>query len=430
MLKKIQSLLDLKVYRFMTLTLAGMVLSLLVDMLVFKKFGAGTIADLYVLINTIPLILEGIIREGTRTALVPVFAECRSQKGGDRQISAVINLSVLAGFIVMIVLWSSTGSLAQALASEQMRHEHYELLESCLGLLLLIIPLGIVGAVLAAMLVLCGENGALAQRNIIPPMFAMAVIASQGDVTIAGVTKGTVAGYAAYILFLVYKLRGKNFAYAVDVLPDRQLLDRLLGAVTWTVLSMVIGQGGRLVERLVLTRLGVGLLAKYYMAFRIVAAIQTLVGHSFAVVGINRLVRENTVAMLLRNVKAGFVLAAAATLIIEVFAKEIIMLLFGGEGMSTVAINEVTTILRILGVGLVCQCLIPILELPFYTDKKTWLVTINALLMFVLKLLLLLALARMLMAEGVAIAATVAAIAGCVLPVMYVYRLKNRKNDG
>lgn len=436
MKKLIHKLWHSSTQRVMTLGGAGMVLALLADVLIFRRFGGfNTTTDAIVIALTLPRLIGTVGRDATKFSLMTVFIEVRKDKGdavfadlGARVLNLFFGIGLaltaigllFAGPVTSIVGWGLTPE-DKALAAT--------LLRLSAGISLFALS----SAVLEVMLNSHKHFTITALRNAVAPCVVIAVILAtwrneDAPYWIAG---AFTVGYLLYFVMLWINAATKmNFSPDPGRLPNKQTFKKLRGTIGYPLTGFGVRQMARVAERAIASLGPTGSVAAYYSAYRLLAALQNIVGVSVALTGQPKLTEHDLAgesgrfyAALRRRVRMILILSVPAAIVLMLLSRPIIKLLFGR--MEPAGLDAASAVLFILGPAVVFYCLTPVLNSALYAQKRYGAVLYNMCLAAGSNVVLAFVLFKWLGLTGVAWAASLAAVVS-VLNLIWVLARPSR----
>lgn len=408
--------------RVMSLGAAGMVLALLADVLIVRRFGFTATTDAIVIALTLPRLIGTVGRDATKFSLMTVFIQVRKEEGdaafadlGARVLNLFMGIGlvltlaglVLAGPIVRVI-GLGLPPQGQALSATMLR------LASGIALF----ALG--SAVLEVMLNSHKHFTVTALRNAAAPIVVIAVTLAtwrleQAAYWIAG---SYTLGYALFFALLVVNAAGKlGFAPNPARLPDQATFHKLRGTIGYPLTGFGVRQMARVAERTIASFGPTGSVTAYYCAYRLLAAIQNIVGVSVALTGQPKLTEHDLAgesgrfyAALRRRVRAILLMSVPAAVLLMLLSRPIIALLYGRGGMEPQGLEAASAVLFVLGPAVVFYCLTPVLNSALYAQKRYGAVLYNMCLASGTNVVLAFVLFKWLGLIGVAWAASLAAV--------------------
>ncbi len=408
--------------RVMTLGGVGMALALLADVLIARRLGFTATTDALLIALMLPRLIGTVGRDATKFSLMTVFIQVQKEDGDAAFAdlgARVFNLFfvfglvltcaglLLAGPVVSVIGWGLDPA-GRVLATTLLR----------LSAGIAMFALG--SAVLEVMLNSHKHFTVTAIRNAVTPIVVIATTLAawnhQGaPYLIAG---AFTAGYGFYwVLLMHHAHRRLGFRPDARLLPVRETFNTLRGTIGYPLAGFGIRQSARVVERIITSMGPDGSVAAYYYAYRLLAAIQNLVGVSVALTGQPKLTEYDLagesgrfMAALRRRVGVILLMSVPAAAMLMLLSRPIIDLLYGGSGLGDDGLTASSSVLFILGPAAVFYCMTPVLNSALYAQKRYGAVLYNMCLAAGSNVMLAFVLFKWLGLTGVAWAASVAAV--------------------
>jgi putative peptidoglycan lipid II flippase len=371
--------------RVMSLSGMGMVLSLLADVLIARRLGFTATTDALLVALTLPRLIGTIGRDATKFSLMTVFIQVQKEDGdaafADLGVR-VLNLFVVIGLVlacvgfllaepVVSVIGWGLDPAGRALATT--------LLQLSAGIALF--ALG--SAVLEVMLNSHKHFTITAIRNAVTPCVVIAVTLAtwrneQAPYWIAG---AFTAGYGLYF-FLLSLNTGRRLGFFPDPRrwPGGQTFNKLRGTIGYPLAGFGVRQSARVVERMITSMGPQGSVAAYYYAYRLLAALQNIVGVSVALTGQPKLTEHDLagesgrfIAALRRRVGVTLLISVPAAATLMLLHRQIITLLYGHNeqgGLDQAGLTASASVLFVLGPAVIFYCLTPVLNSALYAQKR------------------------------------------------------------
>jgi putative peptidoglycan lipid II flippase len=147
--------------------------------------------------------------------------------------------------------------------------------------------------------------------------------------------------------------------------------------VAYPAIGFGVRQGSRVVERALASTVMPGGVAAYYFAFRLVSAIQTIVGTSVATTSLPRMARHSLagargafLSHMKLQIGRTILISAPLALAAAILARPTVGLLYGRGQFGAGSVELTSQILRIFAFGIVFSCLVPILNSGLYARRK------------------------------------------------------------
>jgi putative peptidoglycan lipid II flippase len=430
----------------MALTAVGMALGLLVDVLTAARLGAGTRSDALIVALTLPILLDTILREGTRFSLIAFFLEHRTSNGGPahaRFISAAVNFALLTGLAVAMLFLVAAPLLVRLLGPGLTPEGH----QDATVLLRLLTPV-LVFAPGATMLGVYLNSQRtfipVALRNAIAPGFVILAygLGWHDDAVVRWVAVGYGVGFASYFLTLLRSATHAGHRQDWRAWPTPTELRGLWTASYLPTFGFGVRQMARVAERSLASLGPQGSVAAYYFAFRIFSACQTIIGTSLATTGLPHMAemdlagkRDRLARIIARNVGRAYILGTATALFFVLFRSPIVHIVYGRGMLSAEAITLIASLFLWFGLGVAFTSATPVLQSGLFAQRDYRAVLQNMVVIGVLNVGLDVLAFPWLGLTGLALASSVAAFVSNLTLVRLlagrgVHLLTARRGDG
>ncbi len=420
--------------RVMSLGAVGMALALLADVLIVWRFGFALTTDAIVIALTLPRLIGTVGRDATKFSLMTVFIQTHQEQGDQAFVDLGKRVFTLfAGFGLVLTLAGLifAGPIV-ALIGYGLEPDGRALAAVLLRLASGIALFALSSAVLEVMLNSQKHFTVTAVRNAVTPCIVIAVTLitwrhADAAYYIAG---AFTAGYALYCLLLwVNAVMRLRFIPTPTRPPNRDTFRKLRGTIGYPLTGFGVRQLARVAERTIASMGPTGSVAAYYYAYRLLAAIQNLVGVSVALTGQPKLTehdlagdRSRFLKALRKRITLILMLSLPAALLLMLLSSVIIDLLYGRGGMDRAGLDASAGVLFVLGPAVVFYCLTPVLNSALYAQKRYGAVLYNMCLAAGSNVLLAYVLFNWLGLTGVAWAATIAAVVSVLNLLLLVSR--------
>ena len=420
--------------KVMSLTVFGMILSFIMDIAIAAKLGTSQTADSLILALTLPIMLDTIVRESTKFSLVPLFME-RKMNLNRRQfeyfISGLCNFGFLIGIVITILIEFLAPVfipfLTPNLSSEGQAQTAF-LLQVCAPLVIFVPNTTVLSVLLNSQ-----KNFATAAlrhavvRGLV--VFAILVYWQSPDIGYM-IAASHVVGFLIFFLMLYVENYRSGFRYQWLAFSSLEDIKQLGTFASYPTLGFALGQASRLVERLLASMVAVGGVSAYYYALRIFSSVQTVIGVSIATTSLPAMTEQNLAGnqerlttIIRKNVLNALKLALPITLMIVLFNRPIISLLYQRGAFDAAAVDLTSQILFWLGLGLTFNCCIPLLQSVFYAQQRYRDVFCNMLILVIINLGLAWLLSETIGLIGISIALSVAVAVAAANVVLMLRRL-------
>ena len=225
-------------------------------------------------------------------------------------------------------------------------------------------------------------------------------------------------GYALYFFMLLFNTVIKlGFKPNLVHWPDRVTFTKLRGTIAYPLAGFGVRQVARVVEYAIASLGPAGSVTAYYCAYRLLAAIQNIVGVSVALTGMPKLTEQDLAGdrqQFKQSIRQRLLLILGLTVPIAVMlmllSTYIIGFLYGGKGKDPAGLEASAAVLFVLGPATIFYCSIPVLTSALYARKRFGAVLGNMCFAAVCNVLLAYVLFNWLGLTGVAWAAMTAAL--------------------
>ena len=371
--------------RVMSITVLGMAMSLLVDLFIATRLGATAEADALIIALTLPRLIEITAREGTRFSLLTTFVDAKERlttNKFERFVSSLLNLFLAAGGILVVLGWILAPVAMSLMApglSEAARIEATQLFRYAIPLT--IFALG--STVLEAFLNSLAHFMAASVRNAVISTIVVVgiMLAWHGQQMPMWTIVGYTVGYCLFFLWLLrYTLVRIDFQYHWKAWPGRDDFTNFWRAIFYPTAGLSVRQGSRIVENALASLVAPGGVSAYYFAFRLISAAQTIVGVSIATTGLPRIAqyaldgdREKFARALRSQITKVVAVSLPVVVMIMLFGRQIVGLLFGRGEVTAESIQTITQIVKYLSVSLVFWSIVSILNSALFAlQKYSW----------------------------------------------------------
>jgi murein biosynthesis integral membrane protein MurJ len=406
--------------RVMSLTFVGLALGFLVDVLVAAKLGTGQTADALVIALTLPILIDTVFRQGTRHSMIPLFVEAHSSLGEEefqRFVSGLLNLGCVLGVIVVGMLealapWIVMG-LAPGLTPES-QAESTLLLRLCAPLIFFTTGCTVMGVYLNSL----RRFNPVALRNVLTPgvILCVTLLSWRSDHLATWVAAAYTIGFAGFFFTLFMDLRRTGHRHIWLAWTTREDVSRLKSAAFLVTMGILLRNCLRILERFLASLVAVGGISSYYFAYRLVSALQTLIGGSIATTALPGMTEHDIqgnkarlVRALRRNITRTLWLSLPLFLLMVIFHHRIISFVYGRGNFGEASIQVTSHLLFWLGFGLLFWCLAPVFQSGLYAQRAYRLIFRNMITVTIVNVGLALVLSQLWGLVGIAVATTLSA---------------------
>ncbi|MGQ9511718.1 murein biosynthesis integral membrane protein MurJ [Thermodesulfitimonas sp.] len=418
-------------FLILALSLLSRFLGLGREMAIAYAFGAKAKADAFFVASIIPYTFSGVVGTALATVIVPVFAGYAAQ-GRQREVWQLLSRLLNAALVLMLVL-SLLGVAAAPLLTRALGGGFppatltlaTKLTVAMMPAIIFLTVAGIFGGILNANNIFGPPALGPAIMNV---MVITGVLAGARFLDVYGVALGVVAGSLAYAAVQLPALRHVGFAYtpACD-LWHREV--RRVGALLLPVmLASGIGQVYTFIDWRLASGLAEGSIAALNYANKLMNLPQGLLVTAVTTAifpTLSRLAAEQPEAMaatLRRALKWILLLGVPGAVGLITLRAPVVMLLFERGAFDARATGMTAQALLCYAVGLAAFCLNLPLTRGFFAFQDTWTPLLISAATVPIKLLLSLALVRVLHHAGLALATSVTITLNMCLLSYLLYR--------
>ena len=406
----------------MFITAIGMGLSLIFHVFIPRYLGINETADALIASLKVVLIVDTIIREGTKFSLVPLFInEDNLKNNTDFRYftNGILNFSLCVSVVFMLLIEVFATQIARFTLSSSSVDAH-ALMASLLRICAPIVIFGTGSTILGALLNSQKRFKTVAIRNALPPAIATAcfIFLSNDKNLVRYIAIAYTCGFVVYYGWLCTRIYQVGYGYRFSWITYDELR-ALKDTISYPTLGFAIRQitARILVEVVLVGKVANGAITLYNSAFKIFSAIQTLIGISIATTGLPEMAansieenRQKLKQTLIRNIRSVIIIALPVTFLLVLCASYITHLLFSGGKFDEQSLQTIVRILIWLSIGTVFSCLIPVLNAGLYAQKEYKLIFRNMLTMAIINFVVAYILVTVWELNGIAITVSVTAI--------------------
>lgn len=408
----------------MTITILSKLFGFARDVTLSYFYGASNISDAYLISLTIPTAIFGIIGAGIATGYIPMYSKIEQIKGseeGNIYTNNLVNILMLICTIIVILGFLFTEPIVKlfALGFEG----------ETLKVAIQFTKIGLVGiyfttltSIFTGFLQLKGNYFIPALVGLPLNLFIVLSIYFSTKSNIVLLAVGSVLAVISQLFLLLpfaYK-KGYKYKFAFNI------KDEYMVSMAYLVLPVIIGvsvnQINVLVDKTIASSIAMGSISALNYANKINGFVQGIFVLSITTAlypMISKMAAENNIDGLKKSVSEAInginLLVIPATVGSMIFAKPVVMLLFGRGKFDTGALAMTSIALTFYSVGMLGFGLREVLSRAFYSLQDTKTPAINAAIAVVLNIILNIILSRFMGIGGLALATSISAIFGTLL---------------
>lgn len=316
----------------------GLSLGFLSNLVIAQKFGAGYEMDVYLAATTLPLFFTAILSGSLSMTFIPVFAEYREKNNSEtwRIVSSFINISVVATSILTFVGILFADPIMKLLAPG---FTDEKITESA-NLLCWLMPTIIFTVINELMSSVYYSNNSfgvpLLNKIITPSITMLYVLAFSASLSTKSLVFASLtAMFIQTLLLAIGFVRNKKFSYSFILEYAHPAVLKIIKLIVPLIAGMIIYRAIPLFDRFIASSLPDGSISYLGYSSRIYLLLTGIItsGISLSLFPLmSKLAAEKNIASLKQNMSKGirflFFLSIPITLIIGIYSKEIVQLLF------------------------------------------------------------------------------------------------------
>lgn len=358
----------------------GMMLSIMLDIVVAARLGTGQATDALIIGTSVPLLIDVVVREGTKFSLVALLVENTSAVSEVEYqdfVSGLLNFAVVMGLFCTVLVWFSAPLVVPMLGPGMAAETKAEAI-AILRIAVPVILFALAATVLGVMLNAQRRFAVVALRSVIIPSAILLVVAVtwQTQRVTRWIAIGYLAGFASVCGVLAIAAQGTGFRHSWRTWPKVRDLKRICHSVSLPILGFIALQVARVMERRFASSVAIGGVAAYYFAFRIFSAVQTLIGVSIATTSLPTLTehslsndRIRVSTTLRRRLLWAVIPSLAIAVLVLLFNDSVVSLMYGRGSFDQESIRGTSGVLARLALGIVFLTLTPILNSALFAER-------------------------------------------------------------
>jgi putative peptidoglycan lipid II flippase len=411
--------------------LSVMIITILSKLLGFGRevvlsyvYGVSAITDVYLISQTIPVVIFSLISTGIATGFIPMYSRIlneEGQLGANRFTSNLTNTLLLVASIVVGIVILFTEPIVRLFASG--------FSGDTLRLAVRFTRITVFGVYFTTLMNVFANYLRLHNNYVVPalvgfPMnlITIAFLFLSAKTNIYVLAIGSVLAIASQVVLLLPFVRKTGFRYQLFFdLKDENIKKMVLIALP-IIMGTSVNEINVLVNRTLASGLAVGGISALNYANRLNGFVQGLFVASISTVMypmISKMAAENNLKGLKGYVSEAIsminLLVIPATIGAMIFSKEIVALLFGRGAFTAEAIDMTANALFYYSLGMIAFGLRDILSRAFYALQDTKTPMINATIGVAINIILNIVLSRFLGIGGLAFATSIAGVVSAIL---------------
>lgn len=403
----------------MILTIFSKIFGFVRDITLSYFYGASSLSDAYLISLTIPMAIFGFIGTGISTGYIPMYSKIEQEYGekeSNKYTNNLINIVLCICTLVVILVLSFTEPVVKLFASGF----EGETLEAAINFT----KVSIFGVYFTGLVYIF--NGILQIKgNYIAPaligfplnLFIILSIFTSVKTNSMVLAIGSFVATASQLILLIpfaYK-KGFRYKYVFDI-RDKYIVNMAHIAMP-VIISASVNQINLLIDRTIASRIAVGGISALNYASRLNGFILGIFVSSIVTAmypNISRMAVKNNIdgfkATVSEAISGINLLVVPASVGAIIFAKQVIILLFGRGAFDIEAISMTSRALFFYSVGMIGFGLQEVLSRAFYSFQDSKTPMINATIAVVMNIVLNLILSKFMGIGGLALATSISAI--------------------
>lgn len=255
--------------------LASRLLGFLRDTSLSDRFGAGHLADAYVVAATVPLLIFGVVGQALPTIFIPQYTRVLQAEGRQRAADLANNINTTltaVALVLMVAMWFLAPLVVSIVAPGIKNPSEVALAGSMVRILVPIIVFYLWSAVIQGILNVHGHFLAPAAMGVPQNLIIVAAIFLGSSGLIPGgivvVAWGSMIGTACTFLVQLPPLRRVGFHFRIHLDWHDPLLRRTVVLAGPVVVASVFSQLGVTIDRVLASGLPAGAISAIYYATR------------------------------------------------------------------------------------------------------------------------------------------------------------------
>lgn len=416
----------------MIITIVSKMFGFARDITLSYFYGASNITDAYLISITIPNVIFAFIGTGIATSFIPLFNKIETEEGIQESIrytNNLVNITILICTLIFLIVFIFALPIVKIFASG--------FTGETLTLAVSFTRIGLAGIYFTGLLSTFRGYLQIKGNYTIPALLGFPlnfftiiaiVISAKGNVLILAI--GTLIATASQLFLILPFVYKKGYKYK----PVFDLKDKYMKRMVYMALPVIMGvsvnQINVLVDRTIASRVAVGGISALNYADKLNGFVQGIFVVSIITVlypTISKMFAENDMKGLKKTVSeamSGINLLVVPVMIgTMIFAKPVVMLLFGRGEFDAAAVSMTSAALFFYSFGMIGVGLREVLSRAFYSMQDTKTPAINAAIAMVINIILNIILSRYLGIGGLALATSISAII-CMILLFISLRMK------
>ena len=400
------------------------------DLILSFYYGASKITDVYMIATTIPLVIFSFIGAGIVTSFIPVYSTIKSNNEQRNFLNSIINIVLLLTSFIVLLIFVFTEEIVQVFvpgfdsSSQNLAIKFTRI--SCLGLYF--------SGVIFIFQSFLESNGKFLATSLMSLPLNLILISSiflSSIYNLEILAWGIVVSVLFQFLFLTPSLRKTQYRYNFNLdLKNKYVKKMILLAIPASI-GVSMDQINLIVDRSIASTIVQGGISALTYSNKLIVFIQSILVVSLLTVVFPKISKVASThrfkefnLIIYKFIEIFYIIILPVILILIIYAKTIIEILFGRGEFDTAALEITYPTLSLYGIGLIGIALRELLSKAFFALHDTRTPVLNAVFGMIVNIFLNLILSKFMGLNGLALATSISSI---ITSILLMISLQKRK---
>lgn len=400
------------------------------DLILSFYYGASKITDVYMIATTIPLVIFSFIGAGIVTSFIPVYSTIKSNKEQRNFLNSIINIVLLLTSFIVLLIFVFTEEIVQLFvpgfdsSSQNLAIKFTRI--SCLGLYF--------SGVIFIFQSFLESNGKFLATSLMSLPLNLILISSiflSSIYNLEILAWGIVVSVLFQFLFLTPSLNKTKYRYNFKLdLKNKYVKKMILLAIPASI-GVSMDQINLIVDRSIASTIVQGGISALTYSNKLIVFIQSILVVSLLTVVFPKISKVASThcfkefnLIIYKFIEIFYIIILPVILILIIYAKTIIEILFGRGEFDTAALEITYPTLSLYGIGLIGIALRELLSKAFFALHDTRTPVLNAVFGMIVNIFLNLILSKFMGLNGLAFATSISSI---ITSILLMISLQKRK---
>lgn len=400
------------------------------DLILSFYYGASKITDVYMIATTIPLVIFSFIGAGIVTSFIPVYSTIKSNKEQRNFLNSIINIVLLLTSFIVLLIFVFTEEIVQLFvpgfdsSSQNLAIKFTRI--SCLGLYF--------SGVIFIFQSFLESNGKFLATSLMSLPLNLILISSiflSSIYNLEILAWGIVVSVLFQFLFLTPSLNKTQYRYNFKLdLKNKYVKKMILLAIPASI-GVSMDQINLIVDRSIASTIVQGGISALTYSNKLIVFIQSILVVSLLTVVFPKISKVASLyrfkefnLIIYKFIEIFYIIILPVVLILIIYAKTIIEILFGRGEFDTAALEITYPTLSLYGIGLIGIALRELLSKAFFALHDTRTPVLNAVFGMIVNIFLNLILSKFMGLNGLALATSISSI---ITSILLMISLQKRK---